>query len=299
MVFKKIRIGTRGSPLALLQTELIKQKILRAYPTFSEENIHIQVIRTQGDKITDKSLADIGGKGLFCKEIDAAVLRGDIDCAVHSAKDLESTLPEHIHIIATPVRDDPWDALVSTHYNSLDALPENAIIGTASVRRAAQLKQHRPDLRIRLLRGNVHMRLKKITHGEFDATVLAYAGLKRLGLTHYSKKIFSAAEMVPAVGQGTLAVCGLQKPELSAFFQPIHNDGIGKCLLAERTMLKLLDGSCHTPIGGYATHEKGLFELEGILCSEDGTKCARYKDTHPDPEILGKKVALHLKASFS
>ena len=196
MVFKKIRIGTRGSPLALMQAKLVKKKILEAYPTFSEDQIPIHVLRTQGDTITDKPLADIGGKGLFCKEIDAAVLRGDIDCAVHSAKDLESILPEHIHIIATPVRDDPWDALVTPRYNSLEDLPEHATIGTASVRRAAQLKHHRPDLRIRLLRGNIHTRLKKITQGEFDATVLAYAGLKRLDLTHYSKKIFFAPLLI-------------------------------------------------------------------------------------------------------
>ena len=204
---RPLRIGTRGSPMALRQTELVRDRLLAAHPELAAPGIvEIVTIRTTGDRVQDRPLADIGGKGLFAKEIDEALRDGRVDLAVHSLKDLETWLPDGVEIACILPRDDPRDAFLSSTSASLAALPQGAVVGTASLRRQAQLLRRRPDLRVVPLRGNANTRIRKLEAGEVDATLLALCGLQRIGLAHLATEILPREIMLPAVGQGALAV---------------------------------------------------------------------------------------------
>ncbi|HXW19189.1 MAG TPA: hydroxymethylbilane synthase [Roseiarcus sp.] len=267
-----MRIGTRGSPLALAQTREIR-KALAAALRAEESRFEIVVIRTSGDAIQDRSLAELGGKGLFTKEIDAAMLNGEIDAAVHSAKDLPSFLPGGIALVGCPLREDVREALVSARGASFAALPEGARLGTASPRRQAQAKRLRPDLRVVLLRGNVETRLRKAEGGEVDATLLACAGLKRLGLLSRATAILEIEEFLPAVGQGALALTARANDDSTiAALRSIVNADTTTAVATERAFLAALGGSCRTPIAGYARPVSGRLDFRGEVLRLDGSE---------------------------
>ncbi len=252
-----MKIGTRGSPLALAQTREVR-RLLAAAHGCSEDAFEIVVIRTTGDAIQDRALSQAGGKGLFTKEIDAAMLAGEIDAAVHSSKDLPTVIPRGLAIAGYLPREDVRDALISRHAGGVVALPRGAVLGTASLRRQAQVKRLRPDIEIRLLRGNVETRLRKAETGEIDATLLAYAGLKRLGLAHRASAVLDIEDFLPAVGQGAIAVTArVEDAATRRALAPILDAQTGNALMLERAFLDVLDGSCRTPIAGYAQTPAG------------------------------------------
>jgi hydroxymethylbilane synthase len=272
-----LRIGTRGSPLALAQTETVRVRLAQVEPALNEEALNeagaveIVVIRTTGDKVLDRPLADIGGKGLFSKEIDEAMLAGRIDLAVHSVKDLPTWLPDGIVLAAVLPREDPRDVLIAPVAH-LAELPAGAVVGTASLRRQAQVLACRPDLRVVALRGNVHTRLRKVTDGEVTATLLARAGLKRLGLDG-TGVVLSEDEMLPAVGQGAIGVtCRAGDERARALLARIDDAAAAVEIATERAMLAALDGSCRTPIGGLArAGAGGALRLRGLVAKPDGS----------------------------
>jgi len=273
MSSRPLRIGTRGSPMALHQTGVVRDRLLEAHPHLAASGaVEIVTIRTTGDRVQDRRLADIGGKGLFTKEIEEALFAGRIDLAVHSLKDVETWLPDGLDIACVLARDDPRDAFVSMRAPNLAALPKGASIGTASLRRQAQLLRRRPDLRVMPIRGNVDTRLKKLDAGEVDALVLALCGLERLGKAGEATEILSREVMLPAVGQGVLAIeCRVADDELRRLLAPLHDPGSAACAAAERAMLAALDGSCRTPIAGLAELEGDRLVLEGLLLKPDGS----------------------------
>jgi hydroxymethylbilane synthase len=267
---KRIRIGTRGSPLALAQTQETRRRLAEA--GFAGE-IEIVVIKTSGDMIQDRALAEAGGKGLFTKEIDAAMLRGEIDLAVHSSKDLPTRLPEGVVAAGYLPREDARDALISAKAATLAGLPQGGTLGTASLRRQAQVKRLRPDMHVGLLRGNVETRLGKAERGEIDATLLAFAGLKRLGLAPRATALLAIDEFLPAVGQGAIGLTA--RPDDAATLSalaPILDAATGEALACERAFLAVLDGSCKTPIAGHARHERGLLIFRGAVYRPDGSE---------------------------
>jgi len=285
-----LRVGTRGSPLALVQTRAFLAEISRfcpvmgpsvmsaggvARPVFEEHQI-----RTTGDAVQDRALAEIGGKGLFSKEIHEALADGRIDFAVHSLKDLETFLPEGIVLACTLKREDARDALIfgpdckaSVNGEVYGALPRNAVIGTSSVRRQAQLLHARPDLSVALLRGNVQTRLTRTERGDFGASLLAYAGLRRLGLEAHASQVLDPTEMVPSAGQGVVGVTVREADiELRELLAGIEDAEARAVSTAERSLLAVLDGSCRTPIGGYAQLlEDGSLLLTGLVARADGS----------------------------
>jgi hydroxymethylbilane synthase len=266
-----MKIGTRGSPLALAQTREVR-RLLAAAHGCGEDAFEIVVIRTTGDAIQDRALAQAGGKGLFTKEIDAAMLAGEIDAAVHSSKDLPTAIPDGLTIAGYLEREDVRDALISRHAGGVAALPRGAVLGTASLRRQAQVKRLRPDIEIRLLRGNVETRLRKAETGEIDATLLAYAGLKRLGLAHRASAVLDVADFLPAVGQGAIAVTARVGDEATRrALAPILDAQTGHALDLERAFLDVLDGSCRTPIAGYAQAVAGQLRFRGMALRADGS----------------------------
>jgi hydroxymethylbilane synthase len=233
--------------------------------------VEIVTIRTTGDRVQDRRLAEIGGKGLFTKEIDEALLDRRIDLAVHSLKDLETWLPDGVEIASILPRDDPRDAFLSPRAGSLAALPQGAVVGTASLRRQAQLLRRRPDLKIVPLRGNANTRLRKLEAGEVDATLLALCGLQRIGLADRATEILPRAVMLPAVGQGALAIeCRAGDKAVRRLLAPLHDAVSAACAAAERAMLAVLDGSCHTPIAGLAEAANDRLVIEGLLMTPDG-----------------------------
>ena len=233
----------------------------------------LEVITTSGDRISDKPLRDFGGKGLFTKEIDEALLAGVVDLAVHSIKDLPSRLPEGLIIAAVLPRADVRDAFISAKAGSLAALPPGAVIGTSSLRRAAQLRRRRPDLRVVDFRGNVETRLRKLGEGRADATLLALAGLERLGLAAHATAIFSTDEMLPAVGQGAIGVtCRSDDHATRARLDALNDLASATAIACERAFLARLDGSCKTPIAGYAEIEKGRLRFRGLILTPDGSE---------------------------
>lgn len=274
---KKIRIGTRASKLALAQSEEVKHRLMRAYPEMHDEQFEIVPMTTTGDQVQDKTLQEIGGKGLFTKEIEEALLSGTVDIAVHSMKDMPTVLPDGLVITCLLEREDPRDAFLSPKAKNLDALPRGAIVGTASLRRAAQLKAHRPDLNIIPFRGNVQTRLRKLEEGVCDATLLAAAGLKRLGLNDHITAPLSIELCLPAVAQGTIGVeCRADNHALRDWLTPIHHSETALRTAAERSLLATLDGSCRTPIGGLATLvDDHVLRLEGLVATPDGSECHR------------------------
>ena len=291
---KPIRIGTRGSPLALTQAHMVRDLLAQAFP--KAPPAEIVPIRTSGDAITDRSLADAGGKGLFTKEIDQQLLDGNVDIAVHSAKDMETWLPEGIVIGAALEREDPRDALIGAA--SIADIPRNGRVGSASQRRQAQLLAVRPDLNVVLFRGNVATRIDKIAAGEADVTLLALAGLKRLGRADAADAILNTDEMLPSAGQGVIMIARCEGNEAAAqALAPLNHAESLRCLLAERAMLDTLDGTCRTPIGGLAQMEGYLLRLNGLVAWPDGSNLVRHAASGPpdDPEALGRAVGQVLR----
>ena len=297
----KLRIGTRGSPLALAQTGKVIESLKKIHPHLREKNaVELIIIRTTGDKFKTGLLAELGGKGLFTKELDEAMLRNNIDVAIHSMKDVPTLIPEGMTLHAIMDREDVRDAFISNKTTSLKDLAPNSIIGTASLRRKSQILYHRPDLQVAPIRGNVDTRLTKISEGGFDATLLAYAGLKRLGKEQVVTELIDTSVILPAVGQGALAATCLEGDSYANTILASLSDLLTTAaILAERTMLAVLDGSCHTPIGGLAQPDgQGNLELHGLIARPDGTENVNVVETAPvtDAEYLGKTVAEGLLA---
>ncbi len=269
-----IRIGTRASKLALAQAEEIKQRLLAAYEgEIAPQRIVLVPMTTTGDVRMEPTLADIGGKGLFTKEIEEALLRREIDLAVHSLKDMPTFLPDGLMIAATPERQDPRDAFVSQKHASFEMLPGGAVVGTSSPRRVALLKYRRPDLNVVPLRGNVNTRLEKLGRGEMDATLLAVAGLTRLGLQDAITQPLDIGLFPPAAGQGALCIeCRADDETMQDFVDPVNDLQTDIAVTAERALLARLDGSCRTPIAAHAFIRDSLLTLVGMLLSLDGTQ---------------------------
>jgi hydroxymethylbilane synthase len=268
-----MKIGTRGSPLALAQTHEVRRRLAAAHEC-AEAQFEIVVIRTTGDIIQDRALGESGGKGLFTKEIDAAMLNGEIDAAVHSSKDLPTLLPYGVGIVGYLPREDVRDALISLSRGGVTNLPKGTTLGTASLRRQAQVKRLRPDIRIELLRGNVETRLRKAETGEVGATLLAYAGLKRLGLAHRVTALLEIDDFLPAVGQGAIALTARSDDAAThRTLEPVLDLETGLTLAAERAFLDVLDGSCRTPIAGYARALSDQIGFRGMVLRADGSEC--------------------------
>lgn len=290
----KLRIGTRGSPLALYQANTVRDRLAAANPAAPAPEI--VPIRTTGDAVTDRPLAELGGKGLFTKEIDRAQLDGEIDIAVHSAKDMETWLPDGIAIGAALEREDPRDALIGA--GSIAAIPEGGRVGTASLRRRAQLLALRPDLETVLFRGNVETRLRKLADGEADATLLAYAGLRRLGRGDAADHVLDVDDMLPAAGQGIIAITHRSADDRVAdALAAISDPAAMLCLRAERAMLDALDGTCHTPIAGLARLDGEEMRLTGLAAWPDGRDLVRLSQAGPasSPEALGQALGTELR----
>lgn len=267
-----LRIGSRGSPLALAQAHEVQSRLAAACG-IAAERIEIRTIRTTGDAIQDRPLATAGGKGLFTKEIEEALLAQSIDLAVHSSKDMPTVLPDGLLLDAFLPREDPRDAFISRKAKSLRDLPHGAVIGTASLRRQAMVKRLRPDLKVATLRGNVETRLRKLDAGEADATLLAVAGLKRLGLLAAATMILDPDEFLPAVGQGAIAIETRADDERTrALVVKINDADTATALAAERAFLAVLDGSCRTPIGGHARVSDGVVRFRGMIIRPDGSE---------------------------
>lgn len=284
-----MRIGTRKSPLALAQAEEVKARLLAAH---EELRVEIVPMQTSGDRFLAEKLAEMGGKGLFTKEIEEALLAGDIDLAVHSAKDMPTALPPGLILAATPEREDARDVLIGA--SSIAALPAGCRLGTASLRRAAQVLRVRPDIKMVPLRGNVQTRLRKIAEGEADATLLALAGLKRLKLDPLPGTPLSIADMLPAVAQGALALEAREDDApMRKLLAPLNHAATFSAVACERALLKALDGSCRTPIAGYAAMEAGKLRLRAMRLSEDGAQCheADVSALPEDAEALGREAA--------
>lgn len=295
----RLAIGTRGSPLALWQAHAVRDALAAAFGR-PADTIAVEVIRTSGDRIQDRALSEAGGKGLFTKEIEEALLEGRIDLAVHSAKDVATALPEGLHLAGFLPRADVRDALILGAGASLDDLPAGARIGTASLRREAQLRRLRPDLEVALLRGNVHTRLSKVRGGEFHGTLLALAGLTRLGLAGEASAILPVDDFLPAVGQGAVAIeCRIADLATNEAIARIACRATGIALAAERAFLAALDGSCRTPIAGLASVEGERVRLRGQLLSPDGRDAAEIDETAgiADAAVLGAHCGARLRGS--
>jgi hydroxymethylbilane synthase len=267
-----LRIGSRGSPLALAQAHEVQRRLAEACGV-PAERIEIKTIRTTGDVIVDRPLATAGGKGLFTKEIEEALLAGGIDLAVHSSKDMPTVLPDGLLLDTFLPREDPRDAFISRKAKSLSGLPHGAVVGTASLRRQAMVKRLRPDLKVATLRGNVETRLRKIATGEADATLLAVAGLKRLGLLAAATMILDIDDFLPAVGQGAIGIETRADDEATrALVTKINDVDTAMALAAERAFLAVLDGSCRTPIAGHARASDGMIRFRGMIIRPDGSE---------------------------
>ncbi len=282
----RLRIGSRGSQLALWQANHIGA-LLRE----RGHDIEIEVIHTTGDKIVDVALAKVGAKGMFTKEIEDGLASDRVDLAVHSLKDLPTELSDRFEIVAIPTREDPRDALCSVRYSSIEDLPQGARVGTSSLRREAQLKALRPDLMVHPLRGNVDTRLRKLQSGEYDAVILACAGLKRLGRTETVKQIISVDKMCPAAGQGALAIetrAGDDEVRNAlAFLDDTASRTETDC---ERALLRKMGGGCQVPIGASATWRNGELHLDAVVASPDGRVVLRESATGENADRLGKAV---------
>jgi hydroxymethylbilane synthase len=292
-----LRIGTRGSPLALAQARMVQAALAGARGT-GIEDFPLTIIRTTGDVIQDRTLAEAGGKGLFTKEIEAALLQGTIDLAVHSAKDVPTVLPDGLVLTAVLPREDPRDVFIGRSVKFLNELAPGAVVGTASLRRQALVKRLRQDLVVVPIRGNVETRLRKLKEGEVDATLLALAGLKRLGLVEAVSSIFAAEEFLPAVGQGIVTIeTRADDAATRTLLAAINHTETFTALLAERAFLGVLDGSCRTPIAGHAGIAQGRLTFRGLIARPDGSEsyaCAR-EGTVDDAEALGRDAGAELK----
>ena len=287
----EIKIGSRASRLALWQAEFVAAELKKFFP---ELEIEIVKVHTTGDKILDAPLAKIGGKGLFTKELELQMAAGKIDLAVHSLKDVPTVLPEGFKIAAITRRAQPFDAFISNKFLTFDALPKNSIVGTSSLRRAAQILSLRPDLQIKNLRGNVETRLRKLDSGEFDAIILAAAGLERLG---YSSRIgHLLTEIIPAAGQGALAVETLDDTEIFQMVEPINDAETCMAVEVEREFLTEVGGSCQIPVGVFAQIVGNKIHVRAVIASIDGQKIVKADEIVPLENVrgLGKKIAARL-----
>jgi hydroxymethylbilane synthase len=288
---KHIKIGTRGSLLATTQSTWVKKQIETEHPGITVDLVKIV---TKGDKILDVPLAKVGGKGLFVKEIEEALLRKDVDLAVHSMKDVPSELPAELHLGIIPPRENPHDAFISAKFPRFDALPQGATVGTSSLRRRAQIAALRSDLEIVDLRGNLDTRLRKLDEGKFQAIILAAAGLNRLGMSSRATGYFTSEEMLPAVGQGALGI-ELRKDdtELLAGLSFLNDDNTAVAVAAERAFLYRLEGGCQVPIGAFAEVHEGQVKLTGLVASVDGKEVLKDSISGPDAEAqqVGTELA--------
>ncbi|MCG8392264.1 MAG: hydroxymethylbilane synthase [Pseudomonadales bacterium] len=291
-----LRIATRSSPLAIWQAEYVQQRLESLHEGLSVELVRI---KTQGDKILDTPLAKIGGKGLFVKELEEAMMDGRADIAVHSMKDVPMELPPGFALPVICEREDPRDAFVSNHYESLSSLPEGACLGTSSLRRQAQAKANRPDLVVKSLRGNVQTRLGKLDAGEFDAIILASAGLKRLGMHDRIRYDMPPEESLPAVGQGAVGIeCREDDSRTAELLAPLTDKDTWDRVTAERAMNRRLEGGCQVPIAGFSLLEGDEIWLRGLVAEEDGSRVLRAEGRAPRAEgaELGIRIAEDLLA---
>ena len=300
-----ITVGTRGSPLAIAQTRHVCNRLMAAHPVLADDGALLtQVITTSGDRVTDRPLAAIGGKGLFTKEIEEALLDRRIDLAVHSMKDVPTWLPHGLEIACTPAREDPRDVLIARDAQGvagLDDLPAGARVGTGSLRRQAQLLARRPDVTVVPMRGNVGTRLRKLADGAADATLLALAGLKRLGQDMAAMTVLAPEDMLPAVGQGALAIeCRVGDEAVAALLQPLVDAPTAAAVACERALLAALDGSCRTPIAGLAVPDgAGGLRLDALVARPDGSACHRLQRAGAiaDAAAIGREAGSALRAA--
>ena len=288
-----VRIGTRGSKLALWQAEWVKTRLAAVHPDLRVELI---VIRTKGDIIQDVPLAQVGGKGLFVKEIEDAMLKGEIDLAVHSMKDMPAELPDGLVIGCIPEREQPWDVLIARDGEGLEALPQGAAVGTSSLRRGAQLRHLRPDLKIVPLRGNLDTRLRKLDDPAqgMDAIVLAAAGVRRLGLAERVTETLPPEIMLPAIGQGALCIeTRRDDPRIADIVGRLEHPGTRCTVAGERALLKRLGGSCQIPVAGYAAADGDRLTIDGLVADLDGDPYIRERidGTVDQAETLGRQLA--------
>lgn len=291
-------IGTRGSPLAMAQARETAERLAGALG-WEPDRLPLRAFTTTGDAIQDRPLSEAGGKGLFTKELDIALREGAVDLAVHSAKDLPTALPDDLAVAGYLPRGDVRDAFISPHAPSIEALPAGAVVGSASLRRQAQVRRLRPDLAVTLLRGNVGTRLAKLERGEVHATLLALAGLRRLGLDRHATAILEPDAFLPAVGQGAIAITARRGdgPVLDAI-AAIADPATGTALAAERAYLAVLDGSCRTPIAGYARLSDGNLLFRGLVLRPDGSEAieAEAGGAPADAERIGREAGRDIKA---
>jgi hydroxymethylbilane synthase len=297
-----LRLGTRGSPLALAQAAEVRRRLAAAHPELAAEGaVATVIIKTTGDRIQDRALSEIGGKGLFTKEIEEALIAGEIDAAVHSMKDVPTWLPEGLTVEHLLPREDPRDAFFSPHGTRLADLPRGAVVGTASLRRQAQILARRPDLKVVTFRGNVATRLRKLAEGEVDATLLAVAGLKRLGEADRIVAALAPEEMLPAVGQGAIGLeIRADDSRTRELLDAIACRDTGLRIAAERALLAQLDGSCKTPIAGLAELEDGgTLRLRGLIALPDGSALhsAELRAPAAEAESLGRRLGEQLQAA--
>jgi hydroxymethylbilane synthase len=289
-------IATRRSRLALWQAEHVKARLKGLHPGLAVELLPLS---TRGDELLDQRLDTVGGKGLFIKELENALADGRAELAVHSMKDVPADLPPGFEIAAILGREDPRDAFVSNKVRKLADLRKNAVLGTSSLRRAAQIKERRPDIELKLLRGNVETRLAKLDRGEYDAIVLAVAGLVRLGLTARIAERLEAEASLPAPGQGAMGIeCMSGRADVKALVAPLADAASAACVRAERAVSLALGSSCSLPLGAYAELSNGKIRLRALVASEDGRRVLRTEQTSDggDPEALGRRVAEDLRA---
>ena len=292
-----LRIGTRGSPLALAQVHETRARLMSAHG-LPEGAFEIVVIKTTGDRVQDRPLSELGGKGLFTKEIEDAMLARSIDIAVHSMKDMPTDQPDGLAITTLLPREDVRDAFVTLGDNSLATLPERATVGTSSLRRRAQLFHRRPDLNVVEFRGNVQTRMRKLSDGVADATFLAMAGLRRLGLLEIARRPIETDAMLPAIAQGAIGIeQRADDDRVRALLEPIHDAETGHRLAAERSFLRGLDGSCQTPIAGLAEIAGGRVRLRGEILRPDGSEClaGEREGSLGDAAALGRDLAAELR----
>jgi hydroxymethylbilane synthase len=294
MLDKVLRIATRQSPLALWQAHYVKDRLMACHPGLQVELVPMV---TRGDVILDTPLAKVGGKGLFVKELELALLEDRADIAVHSMKDVPVEFPPGLGLTTICERDDPRDAFVSNHFDSIDALPAGSVVGTSSLRRQCQLAADRPDLVIRSLRGNVGTRLGKLDNGDYDAIILAVAGLKRLGLEDRIREALSPEQSLPAVGQGAVGIeCRLDDAHTRTLLAPLNHADTAVRVCAERSMNTRLEGGCQVPIGSYAELSHGEIWLRALVGAPDGSRMVRGERRGPaeDAKELGISLAEEL-----
>ena len=296
MLEKTLKIATRQSPLALWQANYVKDRLQQQYPDLTVELVPMV---TKGDVILDSPLAKIGGKGLFVKELENALLNKEADIAVHSMKDVPMQFPEGLGLAVICKREDPRDAFVSNSYRTFAELPQGAVVGTSSLRRQCQLKALRPDLDIRSLRGNVGTRLSKLDNGDYDAIILASAGLIRLGLADRIASFIDVEQSLPAAGQGAVGIeCRTDDMQVQALLAPLADAETTYCVRAERAMNNHLQGGCQVPIGGYAVLQQGQLYLRALVGDIDGSRIIRAEGKSPveNAEALGVQIAEQLLA---